>query len=144
MLVDGSAPVIPDKIVTIGHEAVGKVVDFGSKVTGFRKGDHIGYLNAHRACWDCSGCAIHYLWCERGDMQMQGYSLDGFLQEYVAVDYRAATVLPEGMDATKAAPLCCAGITAYNAVLKSELQKDQWLVIVGCGGLGQMGKRTTL
>lgn len=139
MLVDGSTPVVPSNIVTIGHEAVGRVIDFGNKVTGFAKGDEIGFLNAHRACWKCPSCAIHYLWCESGNMQMKGYSLDGFLQEYSVVDYRAATRLPKGMDASKAAPLCCAGITAYHGVQEAKLQPGQWLVIIGCGGLGQMG-----
>lgn len=63
------------------------------------------------------------------------------MQEYIIVDYRAATLLPDGLDASKAAPLFCAGITAYNAVRKPELAEGQWLAVVGCGGLGQMAVR---
>jgi D-arabinose 1-dehydrogenase-like Zn-dependent alcohol dehydrogenase len=139
MLIDGSTPVIPTKIVTIGHEAVGEIVSFGSQVTGFEKGDLIGFINAYHACWKCPGCAVHYLFCEAGTMQMQGYSLNGFLQEYCTIDYTTATILPTGMDASKAAPLCCAGITAYHAVQNARLERNRWLAVVGCGGLGQMG-----
>lgn len=55
------------------------------------------------------------------------------------VDYHAAINLPSGMDAQKAVPLFCAGITAYNAVRSPELLENNWLGVIGCGGLGQMG-----
>ena len=72
---------------------------------------------------------------------MQGYSLNGFMQEYCTIDYRTATILPAGMDASKAAPLCYAGITSYHAVQKALLGRGQRLAVIGCGGLGQMGLR---
>jgi alcohol dehydrogenase, propanol-preferring len=72
---------------------------------------------------------------------MQGWALDGFMQEYCIVDHKTAFVLPEDLDATKAAPLTCAGITAFNAVRRPGLKEGQWLGVVGCGGLGQLAVR---
>ena len=43
------------------------------------------------------------------------------------------------MDVKTAAPLFCAGVTAFHGVQDCELQPGQWMVIVGCGGLGHMG-----
>ena len=140
MVLDGSLPASKEA-VTIGHEAVGVIVDAGDQVTGFSKGDKIGFLNAYHACWECEGCSRHYGQCSNGKFVMQGWGMNGFLQEYCIVDYRSAFVLPEKLDASKAGPLLCAGITAYNAVLKPELKEDQWLAVVGCGGLGQMGEQ---
>lgn len=139
MVLDGSTPIVPTETVTIGHEAVGEIIGLGQTVTGFSKGDVIGFLNAYHACWSCNGCQNHYAFCESKDFIMQGWGMDGFLQEYCIVDYRSAIKLPRGMDPKKAAPLFCAGITAYNAVRRPALQEGQWLAVVGCGGLGQMG-----
>lgn len=127
--------------VTLGHEAVGEVVRSGSNVRGFRAGDRIGFLNGLRACWKCDGCKVHYGFCQADKFLMQGFSTaDGFLAEYCIVDPSAAFKLPDGIDMVKTAPLCCAGITAYNGVKKSELKPGQWLAVVGCGGLGQLGE----
>ncbi|KAK5099098.1 hypothetical protein LTR70_001248 [Exophiala xenobiotica] len=141
MVLDGSSPIAPSKPVTVGHEACGEIVDLGPAVTGFSKGDKVGFVNAYHACWECAGCARHYGQCESGDFVMQGWGMDGFMQEYCIVDYRAATVLPDALDASKAAPLFCAGITAYNAVRTPGLKEGQWLAVIGCGGLGQMAVR---
>lgn len=71
---------------------------------------------------------------------MQGFTINGYLQEYSVIDYRTAVILPKGIDATISAPIFCAGITAYQAVLVPELTSGEWLVVVGCGGLGQLGE----
>lgn len=90
-------------------------------------------------CFDCDGCQVSNLFCESGTQKVQGFSVDGFFQEYVAVKYRNAVVLPEGMNPAEVAPLCCAGVTSFNAVSAVELQPGDWLAIVGCGGLGHLG-----
>lgn len=73
---------------------------------------------------------------------MQGLGVDGFLQEYIVAKYRNAVVLPKDIDLKAAAPLFCAGVTSYNAVSSCELEKGDWLAIVGCGGLGHLGQYT--
>lgn len=44
---------------------------------------------------------------------MQGFSCDGYFQEYVCVDARNMMVLLEELDVTLAAPLFFAGITRF-------------------------------
>ena len=60
MVLDGSTPIVPKETVTIGHEAVGEIVELGATVANFSKGDKIGFVNAYNACWECEGCARHY------------------------------------------------------------------------------------
>jgi propanol-preferring alcohol dehydrogenase len=45
--------------------------------------------------------------------------------------------VPEGISDAEAAPINCAGVTAYKAIKVSEARPGQWVVIVGAaGGLG--------
>lgn len=70
----------------------------------------------------------------------QGFTCDGYyFQEYVVVDARSAVKLPPSLDVAASAPLCCAGVTAYNAIKDCQLTSGKWLAIVGAGHVGQMG-----
>ncbi|KAJ4177110.1 hypothetical protein NW755_014042 [Fusarium falciforme] len=60
-------------------------------------------------------------------------------QEYVVVDARSAVKLPASLDVASSAPLCCAGVTAYNAIKQCQLTPGKWLAVIGAGGVGQMG-----
>lgn len=126
--------------VTIGHEASGIVVEAGSEVKGFKEGDAVGFLPAFGCCYDCQPCrTVHNSWCTTGKAGMQGFTGNGYFQEYVCVDARSAMVLPETLDVREAAPLFCAGVTAYHAIDDCELQPGKWIAAIGCGGLGHMG-----
>ena len=126
--------------VTIGHEATGYVVETGSGVSGFKEGDKVGFICAVDCCFECEPCKnVHNSWCVTGKQNMQGFSCDGYFQEYVCVDARNTMVLPEELDVTSAAPLFCAGVTAFHGVEDCGLKPGQWMAVIGCGGLGHMG-----
>jgi D-arabinose 1-dehydrogenase-like Zn-dependent alcohol dehydrogenase len=69
---------------------------------------------------------------------MQGFSKNGYFQEYVVVEARGAMVLPAGIDVREAAPLFCAGVTSYHGVDDCDLNEGEWMAIIGCGGLGHL------
>jgi D-arabinose 1-dehydrogenase-like Zn-dependent alcohol dehydrogenase len=69
---------------------------------------------------------------------MQGFTVNGYFQEYVVVEARGAMVLPTGVDVTEAAPLFCAGVTAFHGVEDCECEAGDWMAIIGCGGLGHL------
>ncbi|KAF2395790.1 GroES-like protein [Trichodelitschia bisporula] len=124
---------------TIGHEAAGTVVGLGSEVSDFKVGDKVGFLPAFECCFECGPCReVTNLWCEKGT-KMQGFSADGYFAEYAIVEARGAMVLPQGMDPVEAAPLFCAGVTAYHGVTDCGLKEGQWMAVIGCGGLGHLG-----
>lgn len=70
---------------------------------------------------------------------MQGFGVDGFFAEYAVVDYRNAMILPEKLDPVAAAPLFCAGVTAFHAIDDLKLPEGSWVAVIGCGGLGHLG-----
>jgi D-arabinose 1-dehydrogenase-like Zn-dependent alcohol dehydrogenase len=76
--------------------------------------------------------------CETGKQKLQGFTADGFFAEYAVEAWQNLAKLPSTTDLSKAAPIFCAGITAFHAIDSCELSKGQWLAIVGCGGLGQL------
>lgn len=85
--------------VTIGHEATGTIVGRGSGevASQFKDGDNVGFLCAVECCFECYTCRnVHSSYCVTGKTKMQGFTLDGYFQEYAVVDARAAMVLPEG------------------------------------------------
>jgi propanol-preferring alcohol dehydrogenase len=127
------------KPVTLGHEGVGKIskIHPSAEGKGFIEGDVIGFLYIIGCCFECDGCQVHNLHCEKGNL-LQGFTTDGFFAEYAVVDYQNAVILPESLDPRTASPIFCAGITAFHSVDSSELKKGDWFGVVGCGGLGQL------
>lgn len=114
MCIAGQVPRESKSPITIGHEATGTIVEIGSNVKGFKVGDPVGFINGYNACWSCRGCAGHFMLCTSGNVQMQGFTSDGYFQEYCAIDAATAVVIPKGLEAETAAPIFCAGITCMS------------------------------
>lgn len=125
---------------TLGHEGAGYIEKVHDSVAnrGFAVGDRIGFLYIIGCCFECEGCRIHNLHCETGKQLLQGFSTDGFFAEYAVVDEPNCIHLPASIDVKTAAPIFCAGITAFHAVDNAELKEGDWLAVVGAGGLGQI------
>jgi len=70
---------------------------------------------------------------------MQGFGADGYFAEFAVVEARGSMKLPEGIDVDTAAPLFCAGVTAFHGVEDCELKPGQWMAVIGTGGLGHLG-----
>lgn len=129
---------IPPMLPTVpGHEVVGHVVEIGKSVTKFKIGDRVGISPLLESCMKCQYCkeGNEHL-CE--SMQILGESLKGGYAEYVTVTEDFATKIPENMRPEYAAPLFCAGLTAYKAVKASEPSKNKKIGIFGIGGVGHM------
>ena len=129
---------IPPALPTVpGHEVVGKVVQIGDKVTKFKVGDRAGITPLLEACKKCQYCkeGKEYL-CESSTIT--GESFKGGYTEYITVTEDFATKVPESMKPEYAAPLFCAGITAYKAVKAAEPKLHKKIGIFGIGGVGHM------
>ncbi len=129
---------IPPTLPTIpGHEVVGKIVEIGKNVTKFKVGDRAGITPLLEACKKCQYCkeGKEYL-CESAIIT--GESFKGGYTEYITVLEDFATKIPESMKAEYAAPLFCAGITAFKAVKAAEPQLHKKIGIFGIGGVGHM------
>lgn len=128
--------------VTGSHEGTGVVIAKGDAVTRFVIGDRIMAGQTFDRCGECDDCKgpenyQHY--CEHQG-PMMSTQRNGAFQEYLVVDARQACRIPDKMPFLTAAPLACAGITIWRALLQTELKPGQWLGIVGSGGgLGHLG-----
>jgi propanol-preferring alcohol dehydrogenase len=103
--------------VTPGHEVVGIVDALGSDAARFEIGDRIGVPWLARTCGTCR-------FCSRGqenlcvDPKFTGWDLDGGYADYVVVDEHYAYRIPAVFGDEEAAPLLCAGIIGYRALLR--------------------------
>lgn len=129
---------IPPALPTVpGHEIVGRVVEVGGSVTRFSVGDRAGVSPLLESCRKCRHCSEgREQLCE--SMEVLGESLKGGYAEYVTVAEDFATRVPGDMRPEFAAPLFCAGITAYKAVKASGAGAGSRLAILGIGGVGHM------
>ncbi len=129
---DPSVPIIP------GHEIAGVVDAVGEGVTAWQVGDRVGvgFLNGY--CGVCEPCRRgDFLNCL--DQPLTGTSVDG---GYGEVAYARATGLariPDELDPADAAPLLCAGLTMYSALLQVQARPGALVAIQGIGGLGHLG-----
>ena len=129
---------IPPCLPTVpGHEVVGTIIEIGDGVTKFKVGDRAGITPLLEACQKCQYCldGKEYL-CESS--VITGESFKGGYTEYITVHENFATLIPNTMKAEYAAPLFCAGITAYKAVKAAEPKQHKKIGIFGIGGVGHM------
>src|SRR5215475_12626829 len=121
-----------------GHEVAGLVDKLGTGVSGWREGQRVG------VGWH-GGHDGTCLQCRRGDfgncrnLKIAGISYDGGYQQYMVAPVEALTAVPEGLGASEAAPLLCAGITTYNALRRNGAFPGDLVAVLGIGGLGHLG-----
>ena len=138
-----SAGLMGTKIPCVGsHEGTGTVVHLGTSVTEFKKGDRIMAglpLNRCGDCPDCLGDENYRQYCPNSAGYV-GVTQDGAFAEYMIVDARESSKIPDSVSFEMAAPLACAGCTIWRGVLQTELKKGETIAIVGAGGgLGHLG-----
>ncbi|KAJ0304409.1 hypothetical protein COL5a_001151 [Colletotrichum fioriniae] len=122
------------------HEPAGTIIKLGSEAgkQGLQVGDRVGSINTYGCCGKCNSCNQGKQVCDNLT-GMLGLTLDGGFAQYMKADARVIAKIPESIPWAEAAPLFCAGATVYGALCAAQGQKDQWLAIVGIGGLGHLG-----
>jgi len=125
-------PLVP---LVLGHEGVGRVKKAGAGVASFTPGDRVGITFLASTCGACEWCLTgRERYCPR---QVNfGYTAPGVLAAYASVAAQHLVRVPETLDPAEAAPLCCAGWTAYHAVREAGLAPGATIAIFGMGGLG--------
>jgi alcohol dehydrogenase, propanol-preferring len=127
----GELPVHRPSVVP-GHEVVGHVVEVGAGVTGFAPGDRAGIAWLRETCGVCRYClAGAENLCPKS--RYTGWDADGGYAELATVRADYAYRLPDGYTEAELAPLLCAGIIGYRALLRAELPAGGSLGIYGFG-----------
>jgi propanol-preferring alcohol dehydrogenase len=120
-----------------GHEIAGRVDAVGADVTAWKAGDRVGVGWHGGHCFQCAPCRKgDFINCVKA--QITGVTRDGGYAEYVVVPYEAAARIPDGLDATEAGPLLCAGVTTYNSLRNSGARPGDTVAVQGIGGLGHL------
>lgn len=128
---------LPLQPLTLGHEGIGVVEKLGMGTTSLAVGDRVGLTYLYGGCAACEACAEGKPeLC--GKQRNRGFHVDGAFAELALAQANCVARVPPELDAATAAPLCCAGWTAYRAVKTAALRPGEWLAVWGAGGLGQL------
>jgi len=74
------------------------------------------------------------------NQKISGYYTPGTFQQYIVTSAAYATPIPDNVASAAAAPILCAGLTAYSGLKKCNTSTGDWVVISGAGGgLGHLG-----
>lgn len=124
--------------LTPGHEGVGIVEAVGPDVTTMKVGDRVGVAWLGSTCMDCYLCKAGRLnLCAK--QTQTGFVHNGSFAEYFIADERFAARIPDAVSDAEAAPVLCAGVTSYKALLLANVQPGARIAISGaCGGLGHL------
>jgi propanol-preferring alcohol dehydrogenase len=121
----------------VGHEVAGKVVEVGPGVRELKIGDRVGVPWIY---WTCGECEF----CREGNenlcvkQKITGVTVNGGYAEFIKAPASHATRIPDSVSSLQAAPLFCAGVTVYRAIMQAKPQRGQRLAVFGVGGLGHL------
>jgi len=123
---------LPKLPIVPGHQIVGTVDALGAGVREFREGERVGVPWLHSTDGECVYCrkGLENL-CERA--QFTGFHADGGYAEAMVVPAAFAYALPESFSDLEAAPLLCAGVIGYRALMLSNIQPGERLGLYGFG-----------
>jgi uncharacterized zinc-type alcohol dehydrogenase-like protein len=133
-------PIVP------GHEIVGRVTKVGGSVTKFKVGELAAVGCIVDTCGKCEYCQDDLeQFCDGGvtysfnspDKHLGGATFGGF-SESILTDEKYVLRVPKTLDLASAAPLVCAGITAYSPLKHWQASPGKKVGILGIGGLGHL------
>ncbi|MBA4866474.1 alcohol dehydrogenase catalytic domain-containing protein [Streptomyces sp. PSKA54] len=127
-------PVVP------GHEIAGRIEELGegTQSRGWQVGDRVAVGWFGGSCGYCTPCRQgDFVVCQ--NLEVPGWAYDGGFADVVIAPADALARIPEGMAATDAGPLACAGVTTYNGLRRSSARPGDLVAVLGIGGLGHLG-----
>jgi uncharacterized zinc-type alcohol dehydrogenase-like protein len=120
-----------------GHEIVGKVSALGDHTKRLKVGDRVGLGWYSSSCGACAQCLS-------GDLNLCATAVGTIVGRYggfatrVRAHWSWVSPIPEKLDAGKAGPLFCGGITVFNPIVQFGVKPTDRVGVIGIGGLGHM------
>jgi propanol-preferring alcohol dehydrogenase len=118
--------------VTPGHQAIGTVSEVGAAVSSFVPGDRVGVAWLRRTCGQCR-------FCRSGaenlcpNSEYTGWDADGGFADCLVAPAAYVYPIAADADALETAPLLCAGIIGFRALMRAQLPPGGVLGIYGFG-----------
>ncbi|KAK3368658.1 chaperonin 10-like protein [Podospora didyma] len=132
--------------LAVGHEIVGKAIRVGPKVSLIKEGQRVGVGAQSYSCLECRQCknenetyctkqldTYGAIWPDSGIVSQGGYS------SHVRTHEHWVFPIPDALPSTDAAPMLCAGLTAYSPLVRNGCGPGKKVGIVGLGGIGHFG-----
>ncbi|MFM6063840.1 MAG: alcohol dehydrogenase catalytic domain-containing protein, partial [Microcystis panniformis] len=120
-----------------GHEVVGTIAALGAKVKELKLGQRVGLGWFSRSCSTCETCMSgDQNLCATAEGTIVGRH--GGFAERVRADHSWLVPLPDQLDAAKAGPLFCGGITVFNPIVQFDIKPTNRVGVIGIGGLGHI------
>ena len=121
--------------MTFGHEVAGIVQAVGPEVNSVKPGQQV-LVFPWIGCGECDACNEDRE-SDCAAMRIIGLKQKGGFATHCLVENDKFLVDIDGLDAADVVPHACSGITVFNALEKmGALRSDEWIAIMGCGGLG--------
>ncbi len=121
-----------------GHQIVGVVDRLGADASRFRLGERVGIAWLGHTCGQCPYCLK-----DRENLcpnaRFTGYDIDGGYAEYALAREAFAYPLSATLDPVSVAPLLCAGIIGYRALMRAEMKPGCRLGLYGFGSSASIG-----
>lgn len=130
-------PKLPLEPLVLGHEGIGIVEALGEGTGDLAIGDRVGVTYLASGCGKCENCRSgRQRFCLK--QNNHGYTRHGAMTTAGVVAAQNLIKVAETLSAQEAAPLCCAGWTAYGALREAGVGRGQLVAIFGMGGLGHL------
>jgi propanol-preferring alcohol dehydrogenase len=124
-----------DLPLILGHEGIGRIVANGSPQSKLKVDTRVGGGYIYSTCGICRECLTGYeTHCTK--VKATGFDYNGCFAQYFCLKEDWVTPIPDNINPIEFAPLMCAGVAAYSAVRKAEIEPGRLAAIFGCGGLG--------
>ena len=132
-----------------GHEIVGRVTKVGAQVSRFKPGDVVGVGCMVDSCRTCASCRegleqycdgpVGFTGTYNGPLMSPENTHGGYSAAITVDEHFVLKITHAEKDLAGAAPLLCAGITAWSPLRHWGAGPGKKVGIVGIGGLGHMG-----
>jgi propanol-preferring alcohol dehydrogenase len=121
-----------------GHQIVGVVDRLGPGTSRYKLGARVGIAWLGSTCGECA-------YCRKGrenlcpNARFTGYDIDGGYAEYAVAREAFAYPVSASLDPVAVAPLLCAGIIGYRALMRAEMKPGCRLGLYGFGSSASIG-----
>ncbi|KAG9792318.1 NADPH-dependent medium chain alcohol dehydrogenase, partial [Aureobasidium melanogenum] len=134
--------------LAVGHEIIGTAIRTGPKVTLIKEGDRVGVGAQSFSCGTCKQCRNdNETYCPnlmidtygaKWPEEYGGVISQGGYASHIRTHEHWVFPIPAELETSVAAPMLCAGLTAYSPLVRNGCGPGRKVGIIGLGGIGHL------